>query len=193
VTRNIAATVAEAVVWALSLTALSAPAAAQAVTFEDLVGQAVVVDLHREQVIRREGRTFPIRIHQHWTYYVNDDHYIVMTLNTTVHGPQGPRKAKPSSGSFALDEVLPIKTRGGGNGVWKFADGTLTFIRTFPAGAFRAQFAFARSSTGLTCTVTETLARESGKEIKMESPFGNEITIVSSKALPSTCKVVKKQ
>lgn len=177
----------------ICLIAIAAPAFAQSVTFPDLEGHAIVADLHRQQNVRREGRTFSVKVHQNWNFYLNDDQMIVMTLNTTAQTPQGTRKAKPNSGSFALDETLKIKARGGGHAVWKFADGTLTFIRTFPSGAFRVNFAFVRGPNGLTCTVTEAFAREGGKELKMESAFGGEITIISSKQLPSTCKVAKKQ
>ncbi len=171
----------------------SASALSQPVNFADLEGYAVAADVHREQLIRRDGKTFTVRIHQDWILHVNDDHYIVMTLGTTVQTPNGPRKAKPNSGSFALDEPLMLKSRGGGEAMFKFADSVLMFMRTFPAGAYRTQFAFTRSGANLTCTVTEAFAREPGKELKMESAFGGEIMVLNSKQLPSTCKVAKKQ
>jgi hypothetical protein len=172
---------------------LSAPAQSQPITFADLEGYAVAADLHREQQVRQEGRTNTIRIHQTWTYYVNEDRYIVMTLKTTVQTPQGRRTAKPNTGSFTLNEPLKMKSRGGGEAVFTFAGGVLTFIRTYPAGAYRANFAFSRTKTGFACSVTEALAREKGKDVRMESPFGGEITIVSSKSLSSTCTVTKRR
>jgi hypothetical protein len=171
----------------------SALAQSPLVDFADLEGHAVAADLHREQLIQREGRTVKVRFHQDWTLYVNDEHYIVMRIGTTAQTPRGTRKAKPNSGSFALDEPVKLKSRGGGEGMFKFADGVLTFMRTFPAGAYRAEFAFQRSGASLTCKVTEAFAREPGKELKLESPFGGEITILNSKQLPSTCKVAKRQ
>ena len=180
----------------LCLVALPAPAAAQAVTLSDLEGQAVEAEVLREQVGRRQGQTSTARLHQSWKLSINADKSVEMTVSTTRHGSDGTRKAKPSSGLFKLDEVKELPSSIGGEGVWRFEDGSLSFIRTFPSGAYRAMFAFTRGPAGLTCTVGETFARENGRgEIRILSPFagGGEVTLVSTKQLSSSCTVTKKQ
>jgi hypothetical protein len=126
---------------------------------------------------------------------INADKSVEMTVDITRHGPDGTRKAKPSSGSFTLDEAKELPSSLGGEGVWRFEDGSLSFIRTFPSGAYRVTFAFTRGSAGLTCAVNETFARENGQgEIRIRSPFaGGEVTLVSTKQLSSSCTVTKKQ
>ena len=170
------------------------PALAQPVTLSDLEGSTVQADVDREQKIRRQGNLRSVRIHQGWRIVVRPDKVIENTVDTSADTPRGSRKAPQNSGTFTLEEPRPVASRGGGEAVWKFADGTLTFIRTFPSGAYRVHFAFARSSSGLTCTVTEAFARQNGQgEIKLQSAFGDgEVTIVSAKQLASRCKVEKK-
>jgi hypothetical protein len=176
------------------MTAFADDATAQPVTMDDLAGHVVVADIYRQQNVRRDGRTANIKVHQNWVFSINSEHAIALTLNTTADTPRGIRKAKPNLGTFTLGETLKVKSRGGGHAVWTFADGTLSFTRTFPAGAYRAHFAFVRGPSGLTCRVTEAFAREGGKgELKVESVFGGEVTILNTKQLPSTCKVAKKQ
>jgi hypothetical protein len=183
-----------AIVFAIvCLGALSPRASAEAVTLSDLEGIAVEADVHREQTVRRKDGTASMRIHQNWKFSVTDE-TVEHTIQNTTHGPRGTRKAEPNSGTFMLGESREVASRGGGEAVWTFADGTLTFVRTFPSGAYRANFAFSHGPSGLTCSVTAGFAREDGKgEIRLQSPFGGgEVTILSSKQLPSTCKVSKK-
>jgi hypothetical protein len=170
------------------------PALAQPVSLSDLEGSTIQAEVDREQKIRREGNLRSVRIHQGWRIVIRPDKLIENTVDTTADTPRGTRKARQNSGMFTLEEPRPVASRGGGEAVWKFANGTLTFIRTFPSGAYRVHFAFARTSSGLTCTVTEAFARQDGRgEIKLQSAFGDgEVTIVSAKQLASSCKVEKK-
>jgi hypothetical protein len=156
---------------------------------------AVNADIHRQQSVQKKGKRFTIRQHQNWKFYVNDEHVIVFTVQTTVQTPRGTRKPKPNSGRLALDETVQVKSRGGGHAGWSFSDGTLTFTRTYPAGAYRVHYAFARKEDGaMTCSVTEAFAREGGKgAIRLESAFGGTVTILSSKQLRSSCRVSKKK
>jgi hypothetical protein len=170
------------------------PALAQPVTLPDLEGSTVQADVHREQTIRRQGNLRSVRIHQGWRIVIRPNNVIENTVDTTADTPRGTRKAPQNSGTFTLEEPRPVASRGGGEAVWKFANETLTFIRTFSSGAYRVHFAFARSPSGLTCTVSEAFARLDGRgEIKLQSAFGDgEVTIVSAKQVASSCKVDKK-
>lgn len=163
--------------------------AAEPVAYADLAGLVVDADIHRTQDVRREGRSFSVQAQQNWKIVIAADKTIEVTVNTTMHGPQGPRKAPQNSGRFTLDESREIQNRGGGQGAWSFADGTLSFTRTFPSGAYRAHFEFARGEAGITCQVTEAFAREdNAKEITLESPFGGRVSIIRSKQESSTCQ-----
>jgi hypothetical protein len=174
---------------ALLLGASSIPASSEAVTFADLAGMLIDADIHRSQDVRRDGKSFSIQAHQNWKIAVGADRTIDLTVNTTVNGPRGTQKAPPNAGRFTLDESRSVQSRGGGQGAWSFADGTLSFIRTFPSGAYRAHFEFSRSDAGITCKVTEAFAREVGANaITLESPFGGQVTIINSNQLSSTCQ-----
>ena len=156
----------------------------------------IVVDavVQRDQVVRREGNTVPVRMEQSWKFSVGEDRIIDMKVETTAHSSRGARKAPANSGLFRLEEARDVSSRGGGQAVWTFSDGTLSFIRTFPSGAFRIHFAFADGPGGLTCTATEAFAREDGKrEIELESPFGGRVAVVSTKQVASSCKVTRKK
>ncbi len=133
----------------LVLLVFSAPASAQAITFSDLEGISVVADIHRDQKNRRQNGIVSVRVHQNWRFSIGADRKIELTVSSTVHTPQGARKVPPNTGTFILDEPRRIPSLGGGEAMWSFADGTLTFVRTFPSGAYRAHFAFTRRGTGL--------------------------------------------
>jgi hypothetical protein len=179
----------------LFLVVLSSPAPAQPVTLSDLEGLTIEADVHREQNVRRQGRAASVRVHQSWRFSIGPDKVVENTINTTMRTPHGTQTEEPAFNKFTLEQPKKIWSRGGGEAVWKFADETLTFVRTFPSGAYRIAFAFARTPSGLTCTVTDAFAREGGKgEIKMQSAFGGgEVTIISARQLPSTCKVGKQR
>jgi hypothetical protein len=168
-----------------------ASAFAQAVTWSDLQGMTIEADVHREQTIRHNDRTVSERIHQRWKVSTDSDRSLHVTFGVTVRTPKGTKNAPPNSSKFTLDEVRAVWFLGEGEALWTFGDETLTFTRSLPSGAFRAYFAFARAPSALTCAVTVAFGRQDGKgEIKFQSQFGvGEITILSARQLPSTCKV----
>jgi hypothetical protein len=167
--------------------------AAGEVNFSDLEGAVIEAVIDRDQIVRRGEQTFPVRIQQKWRISIHAENTIDLTVRSTARGPRGTRQAEPNTGTFILDHPRAVRTRGGGDAVWTFAGGTLTFTRTFPSGAFRSHFAFANGSEGLTCTASGAFARERGKEeIRLESPFGGGmVNIVSAKQTSSSCKVLQ--
>jgi len=132
-----------------------------------------------------------VRIQQNWKISVEAPNRVEVTVRSTARGPRGTRQAEPNTGMFTLDQPRGVRSRGGGEALWTFADGTLTFTRTFQSGAYRSHFAFANAAEGLACTATGAFARERGKEeIRLESPFGGGMVgIVSAKQTSSSCKV----
>jgi hypothetical protein len=163
------------------------------VKFSDLEGAVIDAVIDRDQIVRRNGQTFPVTIEQNWKISVEVPNRVEVTVRSTARGPRGTRQAEPNTGTFTLDQPRGVRSRGGGEALWTFAEGTLTFTRTFQSGAYRSHFAFANAAEGLTCTATGAFARERGKEeIRLESPFGGGmVSIVSAKQTSSSCKVLQ--
>jgi hypothetical protein len=166
------------------------PAAAEGVELSDLDGVVVTAELHREQEVRRNRRTISVQVLHSWELSI-EGMTIAFTNRATNLGPRGTRKTKPNSGTFTLDETREVASRGGGDAAWTFANGTLTFIRTFHSGAYRLNFAFTRGPGGLACAATGAFAREEGGgPIRLASPFGRgEVVIVGARQLSSSCRV----
>jgi hypothetical protein len=178
---------------ALAIASLATPTWGQPVTFAELEGLAVEADIVREQTNRRDGRTFSTKVDTNWAVAVGPDKTITSTVRTTSQNQRRTRRDEPQTGTFTLDEARPMPNQGGGDGIWTFADGTLTFIRTFKSGARRVSFAFARAGDGLTCTATFAFAREDGSgPVRLESRFsGRDVTILGARQVSSTCRVAK--
>jgi len=168
---------------------------AQPVTLADLEGAKIEIGVLRQQVVRREGRQFPVTIQANWTLLIDHDGVIDQTFTSTAHGPRGPRQAKPRHGSFVLDQVRELGSLGGGQGMWRLQDGTLTFVRTLKDGAYRNTITLARGSNGITCTANEAFAREKGTgPIAFNSSFDDRPTVlVSAKQVSSTCRISRRE
>ena len=181
-----------AAAWALASIVVSAHAAhSQEVKLADVEGMTVATEITLDQLVEREGMKRSVKIHQVWKVSVGEKKAIDFTMDSTARGPGGTRKAKQIVASLDLDEPRQTASRGGGEALWTFADGALTFVRTLPSGAYRMHIAFARAPDGLTCTVTGAFARENGTgRIRLLSPFSGEwTTILSAKQVASSCKV----
>jgi hypothetical protein len=177
----------------LLLAALAVPANGQTVAWSDLEGLTVLAETTRQQVVQRQ-QTIQLRVHDVMTVSIDPGNIINFLNNTTVHGPGGANRLEPAAATFTLEVTRPVARDGGGDAVWRFADGTLTFIRTFPSGARRMTFAFARGPNGLTCTASFAFAREDGGgPVRTVTPQGQPQTILSATQLSSQCKVVERK
>ena len=179
------------IVAAMLLATPSIPAFGEAISLSELVGSVVEADIHPRQIMQRQGAQFAIETHQTWKFNINADKTIDLIVNTTFRGSRGTRKAPPDAGRFTLEQAREVRNRGGGQGVWNFADEALHFTRTFPSGAYRVHFTFARSERGIGCRVTEAFAREDGnKPITLHSALGDgPMTMIASQQEPSDCQV----
>ena len=180
--------------WLIVAIALSStPAWGQSVTFAELEGLVIEAEIVREQVNRREGRTFPVKVQQNWTVTIEPERTIKAAVNVTARGARRTRETEPLSSVSTLDQPRKVASQGGGEAVWTFTDGVLAFIRTYPSGARRIGFSFARAPDGLTCTASFAFARENGTgAIRLDSRFsGRDTTIVSAKQLSSSCRVAR--
>ncbi len=176
---------------ALLLLTISAPAWGQAVTFADLDGALIETFVVRQQVIRRDGRDLPIRIETNLQLLIGPGDRIQQTVTPTSHTPRGPKPGETRTSLHTLERPREVRSQGGGNALFVFLEGTLTFLRTYKGGAFKRMIAFARDKEGLTCTVSETFAREDGVGTIYLDSFvdGVSVIVVSYKQLSSRCRV----
>jgi hypothetical protein len=96
-------------------------------------------------------------------------------------------------GSWTLGQPKEVQRLGGGHKLWTFSNGTLTLLRVFVGGGYSTQITFQRTTAGLTCTVKAPLLHEIGTaELSIQqNNRGQEVHILSSKQISSSCKVTK--
>jgi hypothetical protein len=167
----------------------------QAVTFSELEGAVVDVQVISQRVVRREEREFPVRFQNDLTIIIGPGAKIDGTLTPTTNGPRGERQGKTRTFSTTLNKLAEIVGSGGGVGAWTFAgDGTLIFLRTYKEGAFRRTIAFTRSTEGFSCAANESLARENGVGgLALNSAIDDSsVTIVRYEQISSSCRVTKR-
>jgi hypothetical protein len=184
-----------AVSWHVGLAAavISSPAAEKPVSFDDLKGVVIETRFLRQQTLLREGREVSNQFQTDLKIEIGSPDRIHQTISQTAYTARGTRKGKTMSGSWTLEHPQETTTRGGGHSVWIFADGTLTFLRTYQGGALKRFFTFTRISAGLACTGGENFAREQGvRGIVLNSGIdGVPTVILSTKPVSSTCRVAK--
>jgi hypothetical protein len=167
----------------------------QAVTFSELEGAVVDVQVISQRVVRREEREFPVRFQNDLKIIIGPGAKIDGTLTPTTNGPRGERQGKSRTFSTTLNKLAEIVGSGGGVGAWTFAgDGTLIFLRTYKEGAFRRTIAFTRSTEGFSCAANESLARENGVGgLALNSAIDDSsVTIVRYEQISSSCRVTKR-
>jgi hypothetical protein len=178
---------------ALVIGLAAVPAWAQAVTFAELEGLTIEANIVRDQVVRREGSQFLTENDVRWKVVIGPGGAIENTLSQTSHTARGEHKSRPRTVSYVLGKEHQEWSQGGGTAVWEFTDGTLTYMRTFSQGAYRADVAVSRGPAGLICSITDSFGREDGRgALVMQSVIdGSEVTILSSHLVSSTCRVIK--
>jgi hypothetical protein len=163
------------------------------VTFAELAGSVIEATVVRDQIMRREARTFATRFQSDIKLVIGPDDRIQVSVTPTTDTPSGRHVGPTRTGPFLLKKTRPLPTQGGGEGVHLFKDGVLTFIRTYKEGAFKRTIAFSRTPDGPSCTAEEGFAREDGVgDIAMNSSIdGRPIVLLSYKPISSTCRVAK--
>jgi hypothetical protein len=176
---------------AMALGLIATPALSQPVTFADLQGMTIEAAVVYQQQVRRDGQVFANRMRQTWTTVIGPGDAIRSTSSNTSEGPRGSRTSAPRTGSFTLGKPRTVSDLGGGDAVWAFTNGTLNYLRTYRgAGGYKRTFTFTRAGGGLNCSVRTAFARETGVgRIDLESPFGSQVEILSSKQISSSCRV----
>jgi hypothetical protein len=182
---------APAQMWGQSTTTTTQPN--DPVKFAELDGSVIEASIVRDQIVRREGKTFPVRFQNDIKLVIGPNDRIQSSVTPTADTPRGRRVGRTLMGPFLLEKKQSLTSLGGGEGVFLFKEGVLTFIRTFKSGAIKRDIAFSRTPDGLSCAAEENFAREEGAgDLAMNSAIDDQSAIiVSSKQISSTCRVMK--
>src|SRR5436190_14585631 len=139
----------------LVLGLLSVPAWAQAVTAADLVGIVMKVSVTNDRVIRREGQEFLNKYQTDWTINFVSDNTIRPFFIGTDYNPRSISKSPVEGGRLVvLGQQTETRSRGGGQLIWAFDAGALTYLRTYEAGAMKATFPVSRRGADFSCTAS---------------------------------------
>lgn len=166
------------------------------ITAADLEGATVDARVTMSQVIQRDGREFPVQLHQGIKIVFLPDNTIDWSLSPTSDTPRGRRQGPTRKGKTVLGKPRDTQTLGGGQAVWFFEDNTLTLIRTYGgAGGYKRTIAFERKGDTVTCSARETFMREEGVgRVALRSAIDNApLVVVSAKMASSNCKVTLKK
>ena len=170
-----------------------AVAAAQPVTFPDLQGAVIEASVVYHQDRLSDGEERSGRVQQDWRFVIGPGDQIQYRSVITSFGRRGGSRASaPESGTARLGRPGQPRSHGGGDGVWVFEAGTLTFLRTYRGeGGYRRSIGFRRAGGGLGCTITTAFAREAGTgAIRYTSPVnGRTIEMLRATTLSSSCRV----
>jgi len=180
---------------AFGLSLYSVAAVGQPVTLVELEGAVVETTVTMAQQIRREGREFPVQLHQQQKITFFSDSKIEWTSTPTSHTPRGIRQGPTRTGRMTLGQPGETKQLGGGDFIWIFEDGTLTTLRTYTKqGGYKRTIAFAREGGAINCTAKEAFVREEGVgRIVLRSAIDDApVEVLSAKQVASTCRVTKR-
>jgi hypothetical protein len=182
----------------LLVIALGVPApsawAREAVTSTDLVGTVMKVSVTNDRILRRDGRQIPNRYQTDWTIEFVSQDTIRPTFVGTSYGPHGTSKTPLEGGGFiSLGVPKETRSRGGGDQIWIFDPGVLTYLRTYEGGAMNATFAVTRTDAGFACTAKVSWPKETGVPTIVLRSFedNSKIEIISSKQSASSCTMNK--
>jgi len=177
---------------ALFLAANTSLTNAADVTLADLDGAVIVATTVHDRVVVVNGTRLPNRLVQERKITIGPGPTLQNTIIDTVSSERGTTVGQ-ISGTFTINKPMEIGSLGGGHGVYIFANGTLTFLRTHQSGGFKGEIAFHRSSAGLTCSIRWHFVRENGTgEVEMSPYSGGSWKLVSSKQISSSCRVTRR-
>jgi hypothetical protein len=167
------------------------------ITMADLRGLTIeATTFHQQIVTRNGGQPFPNRQRVDIKFSVTPEDKMEGSILATAYNHGATHNGTPQPISSRLERPAAGKNFGGGNGMWVFQDGTLTSLYVYKAGgAFRREFSFSRTSTGLACTIKDIYAREDGAGpiVWNSSVDGSRMAIIKTTQTSATCKVTKKQ
>jgi hypothetical protein len=162
------------------------------VTLADLDGAVIEATTVHDQVGVLNGTRLPNRLVQDRKITIGPGPTLQNTIVDTISSERGTR-VRQISGTFTINKPMEIGSYGGGHGVYIFANGSLTFLRTHQSGGFKSEITFHRSSAGLTCSIGWGFARENGTgEVEISAAIGGSWKLVSSKQISSSCRVTRR-
>jgi hypothetical protein len=174
--------------------AWTAPAAwSEEVAFADLDGVVIEIRVVVQETVAEKGIAYDGSTERNVKIEIGPGDRIVSTYQGTWHGARGARTGRILRSERKLEQPGDHKAYGGGDVVWTFRDGTLTWLQVYKmGGGFKRTIAFERGPKGITCTVADSYVRENGTgRIAFESTTGTggKVEIVSEKQISSSCSV----
>jgi hypothetical protein len=167
-------------------------ALAQGITLADIDGASIETTVVYDQVGRKDGAVMSSRLRDDRKITIGPGDTLQHSIVHTVTGPRGTRVFPTPSGTFTLNKPREVHSLGEGHAIWVFANGTLTFLRTYRSGGYKTEITFHRNSAGLTCSIRSPFARENGTgDIEMTSLAGGTWQLISSRVLSTSCRVAK--
>jgi hypothetical protein len=166
--------------------------AQQSVAAADLTGTVMTVSVTNDRTMRRDGRQFPDKYKTDWTIEFVSQDAIRPTFVGTAYSPKSTSKTPVEGGRLiTLGVSKETRSRGGGNFVWLFEAGALTYLRTYEGGAMNATFAVTRTDAGFACTAKVSWPKETGvPTIVLRSFVDNSwVEIISAKQSASSCTI----
>jgi hypothetical protein len=163
-----------------------------AVTWAELDGAVIEAEMVFNRILEQNGHQFAQQAHPSWKIVISGD-WMRTTWSATFRGPHTEQKAGPITGAAILNQPQKQTVGGPGQGVWHFEEETLTFTRTFKAGASRLKFVFSREGEALSCQASQSYAREHGSgPLNMDSATDRSaLTMVSDQQQSQKCRVSK--
>jgi hypothetical protein len=160
--------------------AWTAPAAwSQEVAFADLDGVVIEIRVVVQEIVAEEGTAYDGSIERNVKIEIGPGDRIVSTYQGTWHGAHGAKKGTILRSERKLEQPGDHKAYGGGDVVWTFKDGTLSWLQVYKmGGGFKRTIAFERGPKGI-------------RRIAFESTTGTggKVEIVSEKQISSSCSV----
>jgi hypothetical protein len=162
------------------------------VTLADLDGAVIETATVHDQVGILNGMRSPNRLVENRKITIGPGPTLQNAITNTISSERG-TKVVQFSGTFTINKAREIAPHGGGHGIYIFANGTPTFLRTLQSGGFKSEITFHRSSAGLTCSIRSPFARENGTgKVEMAAARGGTWKLVSSSQISSSCGVTRR-
>jgi hypothetical protein len=175
---------------------VSAPSAwaEQPPTAADLIGTVMTLSVTNDRTMRREGRQYPDKYQTDWTIKFVSEDAIRATFVGTAYGLRSTHKTPVEGGGLIpLGVAKETSSRGGGTSLWRFEAGSLTYLRTYEAGAMKATFAVTRTDSGFACIANVSWPKETGLPTIVMRSFVDDsrVEIISAKQSASSCTISK--
>jgi hypothetical protein len=175
---------------AATAVALALPAAAEAITLQDLKDVNIETQSVYDATVRRPEGDFRSQMTVVLRFQVDEEGRMRGEVKRTVSTPFGPRtQTNPMFARIGQPGDLPR----GGQGLWLIDGDKLILLRALEQGGFKVEIDFKGAGKSLTCNARAPLVREEGKsEIKsQQSVVGGPVTYLNATEKSTKCRIIR--